>query len=111
MGHVVGTDRAADQSLTCTLAVNPALSAGDLSTTQWAAGWGGGSIALSGGTGAYTNVNVAGLPSGLIGERVKDSEGGGIDPQREPDGSRGLLSREFKALHQEGGDFCVRHSR
>src|SRR4029077_3598618 len=46
-----------------------------------------------------------GLPPGFIREGVEDAKRRWSKAQREPDRCGGLLPREFKALHQEGGDF------
>src|SRR2546427_3804795 len=45
-----------------------------------------------------------GLPPRFVGERVEDTERGRTDAQGEPDGGRGLLSREFKPLHEKRGE-------
>jgi hypothetical protein len=52
---------------TYSLTISPALSLGSLSATQWDVNQPGytGSIALSGGTGPYSNLAVTGLPPGL----------------------------------------------
>jgi large repetitive protein len=77
VGFTVNVTDAAGSTLTKTysITINPAITVGNLSATQWTAGMSGfpGTLTLTGGTGTLSIAATSGLPAGLTANRVGNS--------------------------------------